>query len=57
MSEKEYKQAIAEVFRIEAKLAQPARRKDVRLILRHMTLCSRIHEYEAQRGYPPERAA
>lgn len=57
MSEKEYKQAITEVFRIEAILSKPARRKDVRLILRHMTLCSRIHQYETQRGSTPERAA
>lgn len=47
MNEQQYKATIAEIRRIEAALARPERRKDTRLILRHMDLCGRIHAYEA----------
>jgi hypothetical protein len=49
MNARQYKLAITEAFQIEAQLMQPERRKDTRLILRHMELCGQIHAYEAER--------
>lgn len=53
----EYRAAISEVFEIEDILAKPSQRKNVRLILRHMALTSRIHAYEAARDALAERRA
>lgn len=56
----EYRRAIAEVFQIEAVLMEPAQRKNVRLILRHMELCSRIRAYDLElhpRGHTESEAA
>lgn len=49
MNEQQYKDAVQEVFEIEAKLITPTRRKDTRLILRHMELCSQIRAYDLAR--------
>lgn len=49
MNEQQYKDAVQEVFDIEAKLITPTRRKDTRLILRHMELCSQIRAYDLAR--------
>lgn len=49
MNEQQYKDAVNEVFDIEAKLITPTRRKDTRLILRHMELCSQIRAYDLAR--------
>ena len=46
MTKHDYRQAIAEVFQIEAVLLCTSRRKDTRLIIRHRRLCSLIHAYE-----------
>lgn len=53
----QYRAAISEVLEIERILEHPRRRKDTRLILRHMTLCGRIHAYEAARDALERRAA
>lgn len=49
MNEQQYKDAVNEVFEIEEQLTKPSRRKDVRLILRHMELCSQIRAYDLAR--------
>ena len=51
MNAKQYKAAIAEAFKIEAQLIG-GDRKNTRLILRHMDLCSQIHAYDAERQRP-----